>query len=87
MDCYLLTECMSCDLDQLIRNHRKDISGHISSFTYQILLGLKYMHAGHVIHRDLKPANIFVRSDGVLKLGDLGLARAIDLDHKVSSFF
>lgn len=33
------------------------------------------MHEKRIIHRDLKPANILTFSDGLLKLGDLGLGR------------
>ena len=37
-----------------------------------------HCHAHWVLHRDLKPANLFVRGDGVLKLGDFGAAREHD---------
>jgi serine/threonine protein kinase len=30
----------------------------------------------HIIHRDIAPKNIFVRDDGVSKVGDFGIARA-----------
>ena len=36
--------------------------------------GLEFAHAQGVVHRDLKPGNVWLTSDGVAKIGDLGLA-------------
>lgn len=36
--------------------------------------GLKHIHDSGFIHLDLKPANVFVDWEGVLKIGDFGLA-------------
>ena len=39
---------------------------------------LSFMHGQGLIHRDLKPANIFLSEDGTAKVGDFGLAVALD---------
>src|SRR4051812_12714281 len=46
--------------------------------TIQMADALAHAHRRNLIHRDVKPKNILLTPDGVAKLTDLGLARAMD---------
>ena len=43
----------------------------------QIAAGLTKAHANHIIHRDIKPHNIIITKDGVAKVTDFGIAKAV----------
>lgn len=67
-------------LQQIIHHHHQALRVNIpiptlKSLLHQLLIGTAHLHAHSIIHRDLKPANILVNSRGIVKIGDLGLAR------------
>ncbi|KAL7067496.1 putative cell division control protein 28 [Cryptosporidium serpentis] len=71
---------------QTLRERYPDLRSPIAEHTqwakelmFQLLNGLAYCHAHNIMHRDLKPQNVLIGLDGILKLGDFGLARACRL--------
>lgn len=73
-----ITELFTSGTLRQYRKRHKHVDAEVlKRWAWQILCGLVYLH-GHnppIIHRDLKCDNIFINgSDGVVKIGDLGLA-------------
>jgi Tol biopolymer transport system component len=61
-------------LREEMRAGRLDTS-RVLDIAVQVAEGLAAAHTAGVVHRDLKPENIMVRSDGIVKILDFGLAK------------
>jgi eukaryotic-like serine/threonine-protein kinase len=65
-------------LSAIIKERRRIDADQVRSIIGQCALALGVAHEARVVHRDVKPANILVREDGLVKLTDFGIARAVD---------
>ena len=78
---YMVTELMGVgDVEGVIedaQDHRLPLQQaiHIARETCR---GLEFAHSRGIVHRDLKPGNVWLTGDGTAKIGDFGLAVAID---------
>jgi serine/threonine-protein kinase len=76
---YLVMELVEgLPLSAIIRDQGAMAPEPVRSILGQAALALGTAHETGVVHRDVKPANILVREDGLVKLTDFGIARAID---------
>jgi tetratricopeptide (TPR) repeat protein len=75
------------DVEGLIEKapeHRLSIDQAIA-ITKSVCLGLECAHSKGIVHRDLKPGNVWLSADGTVKIGDFGLALAVDLSRLTDS--
>lgn len=78
-DLYIVMDCMQHDLEGLMGAARRNdrlrwVRPVLKGYAVQMFRGVAYLHANRVLHRDLKPSNVLVSADGVVKVGDFGLA-------------
>lgn len=76
----VMTYCEGGDLYSKINDQRGvDFSEEqILDWFVQICLGVKHIHDRKVLHRDIKSQNIFLTKDGMIKLGDFGIAKVLN---------
>ncbi|VDD89717.1 unnamed protein product [Enterobius vermicularis] len=83
---YLIFEFLSMDLKKFLDGIPPGVMMSCytqKSYLYQILQAMYFCHRRRILHRDLKPQNLLVNSNGIIKLADFGLARAIGIPVRV----
>ncbi|KAL1322750.1 hypothetical protein HN51_067746 [Arachis hypogaea] len=80
---YLVFEYMEHDLAGLVSSPDIKFSeSQIKCYMRQLLSGMEHCHLRGIMHRDIKVSNILVNNDGVLKIGDFGLANTLSPNNK-----
>ena len=74
----LVLEFLPTDLEVVIKD--KNIlftPADIKSWMLMTLRGVYHVHRNFILHRDLKPNNLLISPEGLIKVADFGLARAV----------
>ena len=50
----------------------------LANISYQVLLGLAFVHEKHQVHRDIKPSNLLINHSGAVKVSDFGIVREME---------
>ncbi|MFA0811705.1 serine/threonine protein kinase [Microbulbifer epialgicus] len=70
-------------LKEWMREHTPTLAEKLD-LLMQICQGLSKAHSLGIIHRDLKPENILVTVDGIAKITDFGIAKALDCEQQLT---
>src|SRR5205814_4387988 len=74
---YAMEYCDGEPLDSTLKREKFLPWDKALAIVVQVARGLKHAHENGFIHRDIKPENIFITSEGVAKILDLGLSKNI----------
>ncbi|XP_030934839.1 probable serine/threonine-protein kinase At1g54610 isoform X2 [Quercus lobata] len=80
---YLVFEYMDHDLAGLAATRSiKFTEPQIKCYMQQLFCGLEHCHSRGILHRDIKGSNLLIDNNGVLKIGDFGLATFYEPDQE-----
>ena len=76
---YIVMDFVEHDMKSLMETMRKKkqvfLPGEVKCLMVQLLRAIHHLHDNWILHRDLKSSNLLLSHNGILKVGDFGLAR------------
>merc|ERR1719357_1403739 len=76
---YIVMDFVEHDLKSLMETMRKKsqvfLPAEVKCLMVQLLRAIHHLHDNWILHRDLKSSNLLLSHNGILKVGDFGLAR------------
>jgi len=76
---FIVMDFVQHDLKGLMETMRKKnqvfLPGEVKCLMQQLLRAIHHLHDNWILHRDLKASNLLLSHNGILKVGDFGLAR------------
>jgi NIMA (never in mitosis gene a)-related kinase len=77
--CIVTEYCQGGDMYNRLKACKTHIpEEQVLDWLVQTARALAHLHGKRIMHRDLKTQNIFLTKDGVVRLGDFGIARALN---------
>ncbi len=71
-------------LSSVLRSSGSMQAERIASIGADVAAALSYAHRHGVVHRDIKPGNILLTDDGMVKVTDFGIARAVNTEESLT---
>ncbi|TRY79429.1 hypothetical protein TCAL_10766 [Tigriopus californicus] len=76
---YIVMDFVEHDLKSLMETMRSKkqvfLPAEVKCLMTQLLSAIAYLHDNWILHRDLKTSNLLLSHNGIVKVGDFGLAR------------
>jgi cell division cycle 2-like protein len=76
---YIVMDFVQHDMKSLMETMREKkqilLPGEVKCLMLQLLSAIAHLHDNWILHRDLKTSNLLLSHNGILKVGDFGLAR------------
>eukprot|EP00698_Gefionella_okellyi_P017900 TRINITY_DN5309_c0_g1_i1.p1 TRINITY_DN5309_c0_g1~~TRINITY_DN5309_c0_g1_i1.p1 ORF type:complete len:968 (-),score=200.79 TRINITY_DN5309_c0_g1_i1:40-2943(-) len=84
--CIVMDYAEGGDLHEQIKQAKKKFFSEntILDWFIQVAMALQHIHAKNVLHRDLKTQNIFLKKNGLVKLGDFGISRVLNSETEMA---